>query len=115
MVQKYQPGAYDFPRPGEPIHDLFLLTSDPGEVGLVLRNLEVAVRRLDRSQLPYRLFGRNSNTALGCFLRISGLPPERLEPFWRDHLLRLRLPGIAQHLWSTRDRLAVAECRASGS
>lgn len=106
----YDPGAFDFPRPAVPIHDLFLVTNDPEEVRRTTRRLDGAVRRLSAAELPYLLFRRNSNSALGCFLRVSGVGREALDRLGSDPMVRLRLPGIAQDLWRRPQRGAPPEC-----
>lgn len=93
-LQIYRPGAYDFPTPGEPVHDLVLLTSEPEEMERIANRLTAFARRLDDSGLAYRLLRRNSNTALACYLSSTGLTEEVGDHLRSKVLLRLRLPGI---------------------
>lgn len=110
VVQVYGPDAFDFPTAGEPIHDLFLLSDDPRDIVVVERRIRAAAKRLDEAELGYGLFSRNSNSALRCFLKVSGLPSEKVDAIRHRPLARLRLPGIAQPLWKVGRRGAIPEC-----
>lgn len=112
VVQAYRPGAFDFPTAGEPVHDLFLVSADPEDIIDVERRLRAAARRLDRAELGYSLFSRNSNSALRCFLRVSGLPAAKVESLRRWPLARLRLPGIGQSLWKADQQPGIPACSA---
>lgn len=94
-VQPYRPGAYDFPRPGEPVHDLVLLTADPAEIGRIEARLSSFSHRLDARSLSYKLLRRNSNSALACYLQVVGLAETVTSTVGARLLLRLRLPGLA--------------------
>ncbi|WP_374471671.1 hypothetical protein [Phenylobacterium sp.] len=94
VVETYRPGAYDFPTPGEPLHDLVLLTRDPEETAKIAEGLGAFTRRLDESHLAYRLLRRNSNSALACYLAGAGLTEDVRRRLGSRLLLRLRLPGI---------------------
>lgn len=110
VVQAYRPGAYDFPTPGEPVHDLFLLSDDPRDIVTVERRIRAAAKRLDRAELGYGLFSRNSNSAVRCFLKVSGLPGEKVDGLRHQPLTRLRLPGVAQPLWKADQPNGIPEC-----
>lgn len=72
--------------------------------------IRAAARRLDRAELGYGLFARNSNSALRCFLKVSGLPTEKIDAFRGQPLARLRLPGIARSLWKAGQPDGIPEC-----
>jgi hypothetical protein len=109
----YDRDAFDFARPGVPVHDLFVVTQDPEEVREITDRLDAAVSRLSKAELPYRLFRRNSNGALGCFLRVAGVRRHSLDRLRSDPMLRLRLPGILGDVWERPTAGAPAECVAS--
>lgn len=114
VVSAYGPGAFDFPSPGEPVHDLFLLSTDPQDIRVVEQRLRTAAATLNRAELGYGLLSRNSNSVLSCFLRISGLPQARLEAVRRPFLTRLRLPGVRQPLWRSGRPGAIEACAEGG-
>lgn len=116
VVSAYAPGAFDFPRPGEPVHDLFLLSTDPRDIRAVEQRLRTAAATLNRAHLGYGLLSRNSNSVLSCFLRISGLPQARLDVIHRPLLtrLRLRLPGVRRPLWGSGRPGAIDACAGGG-
>jgi len=114
VVSDYAPGAFDFPTPGEPVHDLFLLSTDPQDIRTVEQRLRTAAATLNGAELGYGLLSRNSNSALSCFLTISGLPQARLEAVRRPFLTRLRLPGVRQPLWRSEGPEALAACAEGG-
>lgn len=115
VVTDYRPGAFDFPTAGEPVHDLFLLTSDPDETEAVAAQLRSAARRVDRAQLPYELLSRNSNSALSCFLRTAGLPEHRIERLRRSMIIHLRLPGISRSVWKADAANGIEACTSDGN
>jgi hypothetical protein len=110
VVTDYQPGAFDFPTAGEPVHDLFMLTSDPEEIDAVAAQLRSAARHVDQAQLKYALLSRNSNSALSCFLRTAGLPEHRIARLRRSAIVRLRLPGIARPVWKAQNSNGIEAC-----
>jgi hypothetical protein len=95
VVQPYAPGAYDFPTAGEPVHDLILLTTDVSAVRRIKARLTSFSRELDAKGLPYRLLRRNSNSALACYLEITGISPELYGRLPGGPLMRMRLPGLS--------------------
>ncbi|MDZ4373297.1 MAG: hypothetical protein U1C74_17995 [Phenylobacterium sp.] len=112
VVEVYRPGAFDFPTAGEPVHDLFLLSADPRDIEAVAGRIRTAARRLDRAELGYGLFSRNSNSALRCFLRVAGLSPRTVDAVRARPVAQLRLPGIGQDLWKSDERNGIPECSA---
>jgi hypothetical protein len=109
-MQIYAPGSPSFAETGEPVHDLYLITRDIASVERVLRNLDDAVSRLQRARLPYRLFNRNSNSALACVLRATGAPTHRFERLLTDPLFQTRLPGIGEPIWRAPSANGLKEC-----
>lgn len=95
-VEPYKPGAYDFPKAGEPLHDLLLIADAPEDIARFEGRLRAFSRRLDNQTMTYRLLRRNSNSALACYLRETGLAAQVSRQVESRLLLRLRLPGIAR-------------------
>jgi hypothetical protein len=110
--EPFQPGAYDFPGPGQAIHELFRLSGDPQIVRSTVPELTALAAALPSTGARYELFGQNSNTVLGCMLRASDLHRENFERLRQDRLTSLRLMSIGRPLWShPMDRDAGARCR----
>lgn len=93
-VENYRPSAFDFPRAGEPVHELYRLEVPLTRLEAVRNAIGVMKDGIQEEGRDYRLFRRNSNSALGCFLQAAGLTKQELRPLQRP-LVRLRLPGVA--------------------
>lgn len=101
VVQRYAPGAYDFPKPGEPIHDLFLVSAEPADVERVSQRLRPLAWRIGRAGLRYKLLRQNSNSALACYMGSSGVLQALAEQLARSWLARIRLPGVGECVFPT--------------
>lgn len=93
-LEPYRPSAFDFPRPGEPVHELHRLDVPAARIGQVTRAVEALAEGINDGGRDYRLIRRNSNSVLHCALRAEGLSETELRPPDRP-LICLRLPGIA--------------------
>ena len=83
--------AYDFPSPGEALHEMTLVSRDPAVVAGAPDALDAARRRLEALDQPYGLLAPNSNTVVGCILDDAGLMSAEVR---RSRLLALRAPGL---------------------
>lgn len=108
-LQPYSPRSPGFATPAEPVHDLYLIGAELDEAAVVAR-LERAVGRLQNARLAYRLFNRNSNSALACMVHASGVATERFERLLDDELFQARLPGITEPLWRHDSQVALDVC-----
>ncbi|WP_372707254.1 hypothetical protein [Brevundimonas sp.] len=88
--------AYDFPRSGQALHEMTLITDDPARVAAARAALERARAELDASGLRYGLLAPNSNTVVGCILEASGEISRRQRS---RILLAVRAPGIGADCW----------------
>jgi hypothetical protein len=113
VAAPFDEDGYGFPSPQEPIQNLYLLSADPEVAAAAPEAMERGVDRLSEAELPYRLSRQNSNSALGCLIRLVGAPPERIERMVADRLLRSRLPGIGAPLWEEATPASIAECVAA--
>jgi hypothetical protein len=93
-VEPFRPGSFDFPRPGEPVHELHRLDVLPAGAGAIRARVETAAAQIRRRGREYRLFDHNSNSALACFMQAAGFTEAQLRPLRRP-AVRLRLPGLA--------------------
>ena len=93
-VHPYDVGGFDFPNPGQAVHELFPLSVDVARVRAAPARLETAAAAIRAAQMPYGLFTRNSNTVIGCLLRASGALDGREEAFLDDWRLGIRAWGL---------------------
>lgn len=100
----YGPQAYDFPRNGQSVHDLFPITLDHHEVLRALGGMRRSAVRIRARNLPYLAVRQNSNTVVGCLLRSSGVPSARFDQLRHRFVLRARLPAIGFELWPDQQR-----------
>lgn len=93
-VHSYDVGGFDFPNPGQAVHELFPLSVDVARVRAAPARLETAAAAIRAARMPYGLFTRNSNTVIGCLLRASGALDGREEAFLNDWRLGIRAWGL---------------------
>lgn len=93
-VEDYRPSSFDFPRAGEPVHELYRLEVPLARLKAVRNAIGAMTDDIQEEGRDYRLLRRNSNSAMGCFLQAAGLTEQELRPLQRP-LVRLRLPGVA--------------------
>lgn len=87
----YNDAAYDFPSSGEALHEITVVSRDPGVVARAPEALDRARRELAAKDEVYGLLAPNSNTVVGCILEDAGLMSGRVR---RSTLLALRAPGL---------------------
>ncbi|MDY6923303.1 MAG: hypothetical protein SWI22_05005 [Pseudomonadota bacterium] len=95
-VTAYGPDAYDFPSSGQALHEMTLITDDPGRVAAAPAALARVEADLKARGLQYGLLAPNSNTVVGCVLEASGaITREQRSRI----LLAVRAPGIGADCW----------------
>lgn len=90
-IERYAPGAYDYPSSGQAVHELIRIAEAPEDIDTIAARLRAAQARLAAADTRYGVLAPNSNTVIGCLLEEAGV----LTPAQRaDAILTLRAPGV---------------------
>ncbi len=72
--EPFQSGAYDFPGPGQGVHELFRLSADPQTIRQSIGELTRLAGNLRATGARYELFRQNSNTVLARLIHANDGP-----------------------------------------